>query len=195
MNLRPLAAMAVLYLATQAAIAAPGDDIATALSRCAALTDGQARLGCYDQLAAQVKTAAFAQPAAQAPLPADAKDKDESWFGISEWFGSSTAPERQTSPAQFGSEALPPPPAAPGAPPAPEPLESIGAGLSDYAYNPYGRFTAFLDNGQIWKQLEGDVGRAHFRKDDRITISRGALGSYNLEIAGHMGLYKVKRIK
>jgi len=205
---RSLAALAVFFLASAAAHAGPQDDLIAAIGKCASLTDGTARLTCYDQVAAQAKTLAAAptqpvaaQPAAP-PMQAAAQtppvsQKDESWFGLGSLFGGdSRPPAQQTTPQQFGSEALAPPPAAPGQA-TPEPLDSITATVSDFAYNPYGRFTVFLENGQIWQQNQGDTDQAHFNKNskDQVTISRGFIGSYNLVIAGHKGLYKVKRIK
>jgi hypothetical protein len=200
----PAAILTVFLFAVLPAHA--GDDLATAISKCAALNDNTARLVCYDKIAGrpttievtpqtQVQAAPPAQTAASAP---PAKNEGESWFGIADWFGSDKAsPAVQTTPKQFGSENLPSPPVAPGTPTPSEPLDHITATLSDFAYNPYGRFVAFLDNGQIWQQLEADTGQARFSKSkkDQVTISRGLIGSYNLVIEGHNGLYKVKRIK
>ena len=208
----PLAVLAVFLLAAFPARAGAADDVIAAIGKCAALTDDAARLACYDNVAGRTKTVEAApqtQPVPQAPpqaaapartaaAPPASKEDDESWFGIADWFGSDkVSPAAQTTPRQFGSENLPPPPAAPGAPPPLEPLDHITASVSDFAYNPFGRFVVFLDNGQIWQQLQGDTDQAHFSKNqkDQITISRGILGSYNLEIVGHNGLYKVKRIK
>ena len=207
----PLAALAVLLLASVPAQAGANDDALAAIAKCAALNDNTARLVCYDKIAGRSTTVEVAPPAASptpqpqaAPLaptvaaaPPAAKKDEESWFGIADWFGSNKAsPALQTTPQQFGSENVPPPPAAPGAPPA-EPLDSIAAGVSDFAYNPYGRFVVFLDNGQIWQQLQADTGQARFSKNtkNQVTISRGMLGSYNLVIGGRSAIFKVKRIK
>lgn len=211
--------MAVLAFAIQAAEAA--DDLTTELNKCAVMTDNWGRLTCYDQLAARLKSspssvvqapAAVAAPSvaqapvasapaapvniAQAPAAPPPAKEDGSWFGISQWFGGNTAPEQQKTPAQFGSEDLPAPPAAPGAAAA-EPLDSITADVSDVAFGYFGRFTVFLANGQIWQQLQGDTAIAKFDKHGKnsVTISRGALGSYNLKVDGHTGLFKVKRLK
>jgi len=206
MKSSPLAALAVLLLASLPAYAGAADDVVVAIGKCAALNDNTARLVCYDKIAGRTTTIEVAPqaqvqatPPAQTAAAAPAAQKDEeSWFGIADWFGSDKAsPSAQATPKQFGSESLPPPPVAPGAPPPVEPLDHITAAVSDFAYNPFGRFVVFLDNGQIWQQLQGDTDQAHFSKStkDQITISRGLLGSYNLEIVGHNGLYKVKRIK
>ncbi|MDE2494238.1 MAG: hypothetical protein KGL97_10095 [Alphaproteobacteria bacterium] len=208
MMMRSLAVTAVILLTSTAAMAGSEGDIAEAIGKCAAVTDNTARLACYDGIAAHMKAmaaapqpvapAAVAPPAAQTAATAPSKEKEESWFGLDlgSWFGA-TSPAQQTTPQQFGSENLPPPPVAPGEAPPPKPLDSIAATVNDFAYNPYGRFTVFLDDGQIWQQLQGDTGHARFNKTDKdkITISRGLLGSYNLQIDGHDALYKVKRIK
>lgn len=207
MNLRPLAVLAVFLLASSAAQAGSDDGVVAAIGKCAALTDSTARLACYDQIAAQMKIMAAA-PQTTAPQPVahptqtaaavPSKEKEESWFGLDlgSWFGA-TSPAQQTTPQQFGSEALPPPPVAPGEAPPPKPIDSITATVTDFAFNPYGRFTVFLDNGQIWQQLQGDSGVAHFSKTEKnkVTISRAIFGSYDLVIGDHMALYKVKRIK
>jgi hypothetical protein len=216
----PLAVLAVFLLAFFPARAGANDDALAAIAKCASLNDNTARLVCYDKIAgrsttveiapqpqatppAQTTAAVPQQPQASPPAqtaaaaPPAAKKDEESWFGIADWFGSDKAsPALQTTPQQFGSESLPPPPAAPGAPPL-EPLDHIAATVSDFAYNPFGRFVVFLDNGQIWQQIQGDTDQAHFSKSkkDQVTISRGLLGSYNLVIGDHSGLYKVKRIK
>jgi hypothetical protein len=213
MKPNPLAILAVFLLVSFPARAA-ADDVIAAIGKCAVLTDDTARLACYDKIAEQTKTvatppqappqAALPAPLAAAPAPTAAaappvtKKDEESWFGIADWFGSDkVSPAAQSTPQQFGSENLPPPPAAPGARPPLEPLDHIAATVSDFAYNPYGRFVVFLDNGQIWQQLQADTGQARFSKKtkDQVTIARGALGSYNLIIGDHSALYKVKRIK
>ena len=77
-------------------------------------------------------------------------------------------------------------------------LESISAGVSDYAYTPLGKFIVFLDNGQVWRQIPGDADRAMFRKtakDNAVTISRGFVGSYNMTINGSAKVFKVTRVK
>ena len=77
-------------------------------------------------------------------------------------------------------------------------VDSITAGVSEFAYNPFGRFIVFLDNGQVWKQIEGDVDRAVFPKlgkDNKVTISRGFIGSYNLTINDSAKVFKVTRVK
>ena len=209
MNLRHLFCGTAVLLAFSgpAAAQAGGDALLRALSGCAGVADGPARLACYDRLAPQVKAAlaapapavaatpaAPAQPAAVAAKQAPAKEEQESWFGfdMGDLFGSS--PKTQTTPAEFGSEQT----AAAQKKARTQEIDSITAGLTDYAMTPFGKFVVFLDNGQIWRQIQGDSDVAHFRrnaKDNKVEISRGLLGSYNLQIVGSERTYKVERVK
>ena len=111
----PLAALAVFLLAFLPAHAGASDDAMTAGRSTTVEVAPQAQ----PQTTPPAQTAAAVQP----PL----KEEEESWFGIADWFGSDKAsPALQATPQQFGSESLPPPPAAPGAPPPFEPLDHIG---------------------------------------------------------------------
>jgi len=133
-------------------------------------------------------------PAAPA-APAPQADNGRPWYDV---FG--VSPSHQTTPETFGSEGLQAPPPPPGTPPSekpPEALDSITATVTDYSFNPYGKFVVFLDNGQIWKQLESDSGiKARFEKGGKntIVISRGLIGSYNANI-NDGPTYKVTRVK
>lgn len=205
MHLRGVAAAAALLVFSMApASAGPRDDALDAVGKCAAVADDHARLACYDAAAAQVKSA-LANPE---PQVAATPEQQRSWFGLPDVFGGNgQAP--QTTPQQFGSERLPPPPPPPAQPapagetaaaaPPPEPqiVDSITANVTDFAYHLDGRFVVFLDNGQIWQQIQGDSDKARFKKDgpNTVTISRAFLGSYALTINDLAASYKVKRIK
>lgn len=203
MNLRSVAAAAALVLiAAGPALAGPRDDALDAVNKCAQIADDHARLACYDAAAAQVKSA-IATPE---PQVAATPEQQRSWFGLPDIFGGNGS-KPQTTPQQFGSESIPqpPPPPAPGEnaqaapPPPPEPqiIDSITANVSDFAYHLDGRFVVFLDNGQIWQQIQGDTDKAHFKKSgpNTVTISRGAFGSYGLTLNDLSQSFKVKRIK
>jgi len=203
------AALAAVFVAAPA-FAQDREKVLEALAKCASLTDDKARLGCYDALAPRVKDALSVPPAQVAanapPEPGvtnapPTKEQQESWFGfnIDNLFGN--GPERQTTPQQFGADQLPkapPPPAQPGQPAPPEEIDRITAGVTEYAFNPFGKFVVFLDNGQVWRQDQGDADKAHFEKnpkDNKVTISRGFIGSYNLKINDSEKIYKVVRMK
>lgn len=195
-------AAAALFFAVPA-LSADRTQVLEAFGKCAGLADDKARLACYDGLAPQVKDALSApSPAVASAQPAGppTEEQQKSWFGfdIGNIFG--TAPAQQTTPQQFGSDKLPaPPPPPPGTAPAQPPeVDSISAGVTDYALNPFGKFIVFLDNGQVWKQIEGDSDHALFRKDpkdNKVTISRGFVGSYNLTLNDGNKIFKVTRVK
>jgi len=164
-----------------------------ALDQCAALADEHQRLGCFDQMGPQVK-AALARMGANTGPPTAQEQKN--WFGfdIGGLFGSS--PAQQTTPEKFGSERLPAQPPAPGEPPPMEALDHITAKVTDFSYTPFGKFIVFLDNGQVWRQVEGDSDKANFeRSGNTVSIERAALGSYAMMINDSSKTYKVKRVK
>ena len=220
---RSVALSAVVVVLASAAHAESSEAASSAIGTCSGLTDAQARLACYDQLAAKLKAgeavapqayapaAPMPVPVAQAPAaPAqtaaqsfgqatpDSTKEKSSWYNPGSWFGGGNDTPHVTTgtPAEFGAEALPPAKPAPGMP-ATEPLDHITATVTSVTFNGTGRFRVALDNGQMWKQIEGDTGVARFSRTghDSVTISRGALGSYNLVIGSHNATFKVTRIQ
>jgi hypothetical protein len=191
MNLRVCAVVLLLVVPTAVA-AGPREDALHALDQCAAIPDEHGRVTCYDQIAPQLK-AALAPATPHRPTAAEEK----SWFGfdLGDLFG--TSPAQQTTPQQFGSEKLPAPPPAAGEAPPPGPIDSITAKVTNHALDPMGKFVIFLDNDQVWQQLQGDAEHAEFSRGegDVVTISRGFIGSYNLRLNDSNKVFKVKRIK
>ena len=193
-----LAALTLVALAAASpGRAAPAtQDLLEAASHCAGIADDHARLACYDSLAPRVKDALAAPPAALPGNRAPTTDEQRSWFGfdLGGLFGAS--PEQQTTPAQFGNDKLPETHAKEET--AAATVDSITAGVTDVAFTPFGRFIVFLDNGQVWRQIEGDTDRAVFKKpakNNKVTISRGFIGSYNLTLNDSAKLFKVTRVK
>jgi len=200
MNFRLLAFTFAALAGALPAFAAPPppgiapQDVLEAVSRCTGVADKDARLACYDALAPRVKDALAAPPPTLNRTPT--AEEQSSWFGfdLSGLFGSS--PSQQTTPQQFGSDKLPSTQAQVAAQEAE--VESITAAVTEVSYNPLGKFIVFLDNGQIWRQIEGDADHADFRrpaKDNKVTISRGFIGSYNLTINDSVKTFKVTRVK
>jgi hypothetical protein len=192
------AAAAVFFAAP--ALAQDRQEVLEALGKCSDLTDDKARLACYDALAPRVKDALATPPAAVASNQPPTEEQQKSWFGfnIENLFGN--APSQQTTPQKFGADQLPQgaPPAGETAQAPPPVLDSITAGVTEYAFTPFGKFVVFLDNGQVWRQQEGDADVAHFYKDpkdNQVTISRGFIGSYNLTINDNEKMFKVVRVK
>jgi|SRR5215469_571899 len=201
MNFRFLALTLAGYTTAFSALAAEPPPVATqdvleAMSRCAAITDNSQRLSCYDALAPHVKDALAAPPEALPGNRAPTTEEQRSWFGfdLSGLFGAS--PSQQTTPAQFGSDRLPSTHEKEQT--AAEEVDSITAGVTDVAFTPFGKFIVFLDNGQVWRQIEGDADHAIFKKpakNNKVTIGRGLIGSYNLTINDSDKTYKVTRVK
>jgi len=186
----------VLLCLPAAALADPRDDVLEALGKCAAIADDKGRLACYDALSPRAKEALAVPPEALARPPT--KEEQESWFGFDLGGLFSGGSPKQTTPEQFGSEKIAPPPTQPGESPKPEEIESIAAGVTEYSFTPFGKFIVFLDNGQIWRQGEGDTDQAHFHKvatDNNVVVERGAFGSYNMLINGSDKVFKVTRVK
>lgn len=129
-------------------------------------------------------------PVAQAPAR-----QGGTWYDPTSWFGKDQPEKTSTNPTDFGAEALQQQKTAAAAEPAR--LEELTANVTAVVFNPLGRFTVTLANGQIWKQLDADTGTARFKNKggDVVTISRGALGSYNLVVEGRSAMFKVKRIQ
>jgi hypothetical protein len=201
MKMRAIAVtLGLLIVASGPALAGPRDDVLDAMGKCATLTDNKARLDCYDAVAPRLRDALNRPPEALSHPPTEEEQK--SWFGfnLDGLFGSNgTPPAVQTTPGQFGADKLAAKeaPAAEGAaqPEQPKPIESITAAVTDYSFNPFGRFVVFLDNGQVWKQIDSDV--AHFSKggSNSVMIERGMMDSYNMHINDGNHVYKVTRVK
>ena len=78
------------------------------------------------------------------------------------------------------------------------PVRQIGpvtAAITSYELKPDGRFVMTLDNGQIWRQLPTDAGKAQFRDRNRVVISRGFWHSYDLKLNSMNAVFKVERVK
>jgi hypothetical protein len=181
-------AMRKLMLLVSFALALPAtaQTMTSQLQACQAIPDAQQRLACYDRISRGQPPAApgvvSAVPrnvipdAAPGPVPALA-DK--------------IPPQRAPSLADaFGAEALPRTQATRRA------LESITSAITDLSYTASTKFVVTLANGQVWRQKDGDVTTTFFHKNYRTaTISRGALGSYNLTFNGSGSYYKVARVR
>jgi hypothetical protein len=71
------------------------------------------------------------------------------------------------------------------------------AHMASYKFDSNGFFTVALDNGEIWRQIDGDTTMAHWFKKPGFyvaTVTAGALGSSNLHVQGEAHSYKVRRI-
>ena len=81
--------------------------------------------------------------------------------------------------------------------PAPE-VSHVVAIVRELSRTLRGRALFVLDNGQTWRQLEGDdaqVLEPPMGSALKVTIERGMFGSYHLSIEGRNGFVRVRRVE
>jgi hypothetical protein len=182
-------------------------DSPPALVACREIVDATARLACFDrEAAAAARAAPPATPAVAAPVAPSAP----------------TPARAAVAPPAPSATAAPIAPAAPPAPtPHPAPAldaqqqfglperavaaKEVAAGtratdaakieahIAQLAKAPNGRVVFTLDNAQIWRQISAE-GELLAKQGDAVTISRGLLGSYWLQIKSGRGC-KVTRLQ
>ena len=64
--------------------------------------------------------------------------------------------------------------------------------LASVQYDGENAFVATLQNGQVWQQVNAVGARAPLKVGAKITITPGALGSYNLQASDAPHIYKVE---
>ena len=77
------------------------------------------------------------------------------------------------------------------------PTRYVKSELATYRFDRYGIFTVKLANGQVWHQVSGDTTYAHWKEPAATytaTITKGALGSYNMRVKDNPGSFKVERV-
>jgi hypothetical protein len=76
-------------------------------------------------------------------------------------------------------------------------VSRVQSRMVSYQFNALGTFTVTLENGQVWRQVAGDTDHAHWKKPASsyvVTVTPGFLKSYNFQVRGLPGLFKVLRI-
>lgn len=180
-----LLAAAIVVIAP--AKADPARDALAQVAKCADIPAASERLQCYDAAAATAKTAMSAPveaaPVRQAAVQTGKEEEEEG--GVLGWFGLSRP---VTKPEDFGK-----PPT-----PTPEEIKGISANVLEFAKNAYGRSIFILDNGQVWKQVDGDTTEVRDPSKSetmKVSIETGMFGSYTLKVEGRTGIVKVRRVK
>jgi hypothetical protein len=71
------------------------------------------------------------------------------------------------------------------------------ARVVNYSFSKAHRFTVELDNGQVWRQYEGDAGSAHFkaRGQNTVVITKEFWDSYNLKLNNMNAVFRVQRMR
>ncbi len=169
MQIRVLASISIFVVG--AAHADSTGDASAEIAKCTGIADSAARLKCFDAAAPRANGAA-AQQAREVPDRVDG-------FGLS-------APEPVTRVEDFGKPAPPPE------------ITQITATVLELGRTARGRSIFILDNGQVWRQLDGDgtdVQDSGPGKTMKVAIETGFLGNYNLTIEGRNALIRVRRVK
>jgi hypothetical protein len=158
------------------------DDVLAAVLRCYASSEDRQWLDCYYESAQPARARLGLSPGPQVPQRISPG-------------AVAAAPAQRVMPAsipeqQFGMDVARPALA--------HDLDHVTARMNSYSFTPYHIFTVSLANGQTWRQLSGDINNAHWRKPAAsyvVTISHGAFRSFNLEVKGIPGIFKVERIQ
>jgi len=162
----------ILIFVAGAARADSTGDASAEIARCAAIGDPSARLKCFDEAAQRTNSA----PAAH---QGEAGDRVE---------GAGFPPPSRTvmKVEDFGK------------PPPPPEITQITATVLELGRTPRGRSIFVLDNGQVWRQIDGDDTDVHDPgpgKPMKVAIEAGFFGNYTLTIEGRNALVKVRRVK
>ena len=176
--MRTLLFLLIVLIVAGPARADVARDALSEIAKCADIAEAAERLKCFDAAVPRAKSA-LAAPAQQEPKK-----------GLWDWFGFARPPKSATKAEDFGKPAPPP---ASG-----EEITELRAAVVEFARNPRGKSVFILDNGQVWRQLDGDstvVLDPAPQTTMKVTIEPGVLGSYNLTIEGRTGLIKVSRLK
>jgi hypothetical protein len=160
-------------------------DVLREVAKCADIAAAADRLKCFDTAVPHAQ-AALTQPEAPVQTAQTTTPEGDSG-GVLGWFGF----ERPvTKTEDFGKPA---PKVA-----SPQEITQLTAGVTEFARTPSGKVLFILDNGQIWRQIDGDPGNVAdpaTGEQIKVAIEKGFFGSYNLKIEGKTGLIKVRRVK
>ena len=175
MQIRVLAFISIFVAG--AAHADSTGDASAEVARCAEIAEAAARLKCFDAAGSRANGAPAAQSAGEAP------GRDGLGF---------SPPRGATTVEDFGK------------PPPPPEITQITATVLELSRTSRGRSIFVLDNGQVWRQLDGDdanVQEPQPGKTMKVAIEMNFVGSllggysYNLTIEGRNGLIRVRRLK
>jgi hypothetical protein len=176
--------LAVAVVVAAPAQADPSRDALSEIAKCSDIPAAADRLQCYDAAAQTAKTAMAAPIPVASAQPAPAQEDEGG--GVLSWFGL----ERPvTKTEDFGK---------PPVPAGPKEIKEITANVVEFAKNAYGRSIFILDNGQVWKQVDGDITEVRDPSKSetmKVSIETGMFGSYTLKVEGRTGIVKVRRVK
>jgi hypothetical protein len=179
--------LAAAVVVAAPAQADPARDALAEIAKCSDIPAAADRLQCYDAAAQGAKTAmSTPAPVVERQVAAQPGQEEEEGGGVLSWFGL----ERPvTKTEDFGK---------PPVPTGPKEIKQISANVIEFAKNAYGRSIFILDNGQVWKQVDGDLTEVRDPSKSetmKVTIETGMFGSYSLKVSDRTGIVKVRRVK
>jgi len=172
-----------------AALADAREDVIAGVTRCAALSDDRQWLDCYYGAAQPLRAQLGLSPAPQAQIKlleslprAGAAALPSTVTRAAVRTGPPPMPKRSSIFALFSGDEL-----------------ASNVPLQSYDING-GAFTVTLNDGQVWQQTPEDAAKRPVRwrepaKAMRVSITQGAMGSFNLVVGDENRAYKVKRVK
>jgi hypothetical protein len=186
-----------MVLSAAPALAQSGDAAVAEALACEAVRGSKARLKCFEAALPALRAAhpgAVALAAARAEsarLAAEQAAKEE--FGLSpkQQEEQRTASAADYERATFGAGDL-------KSDDEEDEVESVDGVAVEIGKNNRGKIFVVLDNGQVWRQIDGDSSTPYIPKDAAgmpITIKKGALGSYFVKIGKSKDAFKANRIK
>jgi hypothetical protein len=172
----------ILVTAGGATSALAQDSLSAQLTSCLEIPGVLQRLACYDRVAHSLpQTSGARKPGV---------DAGRAVLRATPPLASTVPPVVAAPPATgLGSERLP------QSASLARRAQEMTSGVTDISYDARGRFTVTLENGQVWRQLEGDSNVLQASRISRVRISRGALGSYDLNVIGRNASYRVVRLQ
>ena len=133
--------------------------------QCTALASNADRLACYDAIGDRIPAASAAVAARKAQIDAAARKV--------ETFGAESTSKRDMI--------------------AEDRLSELKVVISRAELDELGRYYLSLENGQVWKQLDGTL--ATVRSGDTAVLERSATGGYRLKIEGRSTTVRAARVR
>lgn len=194
--MRHAAIIAFLFAISPAVPAFAQDQTAAAaqILSCESVRGDKARLKCFEKALPALRDA-FPGAESIANARADeahqaAKEDAKKDFGLPPAVAQASKPFEEK---EFGAEQLPRDEKIDE-----ENVNSITAGIVDIGRSLNGKIIVFLDNGQVWRQLDSDKSTPYIRKNFEgltATVKRGFLGSYLVRIERTHDAFKARRVK
>jgi hypothetical protein len=176
----------LLALLTMLQPAAAAADVSEAdMVKCAGIVADAERLACYDSLAGRIAAAAAVVEQRQAEAAAAKRKADAEAAAAAARAAEEAAARKREA---FGAETT-----AKRDMLSEDKLDELSGRVTDYYTDRYGKYVLVLDNGQIWKQVDGKL--LIPREGDEVIVERAALGSYNMKILRQKRSVKAKRVR